>query len=876
MALKVFSENNDTTESGFIQAIQYAVAHGAKVINESFGSNNFPDTTEDITREMDDAAVAAGVTVVVSSGDAGVSSTIGSPATDPNLISVGATTTFRSYAQANYGGFDNPAVGNGRWLDNNISDLSSGGFSQAGNTLDLVAPGDLNWILCSTNPSMYTGCADIYGGTDIGIDLSGGTSESSPLTAAAAADVIQAYAQTHGGTDPSPALIKQILMSSATDIDAPADEQGAGLLNVYGAVKLAESLPGQTLTHHGIFPILDGGVLASPNQVNFVGSPGTPESQQISLTNTSPIWQHVDLSTRALTREVADSGVQTFNMDPSNPTTNDGTIQIWSGVTEVYQTETFSVPWTYPGEPSRLLFSADYQYTGQGSLLHVALFEPDGTYAAFTLPQGLGDYAHVEVTDPKPGTWTALFFTEQDGATPGGVGTSGPVQWDAQTWTYAPAGTITPSWLNIAPGQTATATLRLTTPSAAGDTDQSIVISSFDGQTTIPVTVRSVVALGPSGGTFTGVLTGGNGRDGAQAQQNTYYFNVPAGETDLDASVALANNPPAGFLPGDELLAYLVDPNGQIVGYSSNVTLEPSPSGLEGVAGLYTQIYHVDPIPGQWELLLDWENPVSGAELTDPFTGAIEFNQVKVSNNLPDSSSTSVLTATAYDVTIDNTGVAPEGFFVDARLNGQTTAYDLPNQNGPSTMTLPLPAGFAFPYYLVPTHTTELEASVTSADGTTPVTFDMEPFPGDPDISSAVNSPDVTSTIGPGSASLTYSQPEVSPGLWYLNPDEIGPYPVTGIPSDPVTVDLKAVTETFDAAVSSSTGDLWNGTLANPLYLLPGQIGTIQVEIAPTASPSTVVSGTLYVNDITLASFVGAADTDGDELAAIPYEYKVG
>lgn len=425
MGLKVYAQNHDTTESGFLQAIQYAVQSGAKVINQSFGSNNFPDTALDVTREADDAAVAAGVTVVVSSGDAGTTSTIGSPASDSNVISVGASTTFRAYAQDNNGGFYNPSVGNGRWVDNNISSLSSGGFTQSGTTIDLVAPGDLNWALCSTNTAEYSDCTS-DNVTPSSIELSGGTSESAPLTAAAAADVIQAYAKTHGGTDPSPALVKQILMSTATDINAPASEQGAGLLNIQAAVQLAASQPASNRWAPS------AGLLISPNQVNIVASPTTPESQQISITNPGPVPAPVLLSTRALSRKISDSGVQTFTMDPGNPTTNTGTIQIWSGVTEVYQTETFNVPRTDPWTPSRLVFSADYQYTGQTSLLHFALFEPDGTYAGYSVPQGLGDYGEVEVANPPAGTWTAEFFTAQD--TANYIGTSGLVQWDASTW----------------------------------------------------------------------------------------------------------------------------------------------------------------------------------------------------------------------------------------------------------------------------------------------------------------------------------------------------------------------------------------------------------------------------------------------------------
>ena len=784
LAEKVFSTNNDTTESGFIQAIQYAVEHGAKVINESFGANNVPDTVLDVTREADDAADAAGVTVVVSSGDAGVTSTIGSPATDPNLISVGASTTFRSYAQSNSGGFDNPAVGNGRWADSNISGLSSAGFAESGNTVNLVAPGDDNWALCSTNGALYTDCPGVFGGTNIGIQDFGGTSESAPLTSAAAADVIQAYAETHGGTNPTPALVKQILVSTATDIGAPADEQGAGLLNVGAAVNLAESLPGP-MRHNEHRAPSGGGLLLSPSQVNFVGQPGTPQSAQISLSNTGLSTERVHVSTRALTHEVSDSGVHTFILDPSSLTANSGTMPIWSGIDEVFQTETFNVPRTDPSSGSRLLFSADYQFTGQGSLLHVALFEPDGTYAAYTVPQGLADFAEAEVTDPAPGRWTALFFTELDGATgPGSLGTSGPIQWDAQTWQYAPAGSITPSTLTIPAGQARMATLSLTTPTATGDTDQSVVVSSDDSQTTIPVTVRSVVPIGPGGGTFNGVLTGGNGRAGAPAQTNTYFFQVPPGQTDLDASITLADNPSAGLVPGDALIASLVDPNGQTVGYSTNFTLEPTNGGLQTAVSQFTQIYHVTPLPGQWELVLGWQNPVVGDELNDAFTGSITFNQVSVSSNLPDSPSASLpaLTSTAFDVHVKNTGVAPEAFFVDPRLNDQTETVNLPNQNPAitaSAFTIPL-AGFSngltFPYYLVPTHTTQLQANVSSADGTTPVTFDMEYFPGDPDLSPAVASTGVMGSFGPGSASLSYGQnPEVSPGLWLINPDEIGP-----------------------------------------------------------------------------------------------------
>jgi len=92
----------------------------------------------------------------------------------------------------------------------------------------VVAPGDRGWSLCSTNTTEFTGCADIDHGSNPAprIWAAGGTSASAPETSGTAALVIQAYANAHGGSLPSPALVEQIIVSTATDLGAPAYHQG--------------------------------------------------------------------------------------------------------------------------------------------------------------------------------------------------------------------------------------------------------------------------------------------------------------------------------------------------------------------------------------------------------------------------------------------------------------------------------------------------------------------------------------------------------------------------------------------------------------------------------------------------------------------------
>ena len=153
----------------------------------------------------------------------------------------------------------------------------------------------------------------------------------------------------------------------------------------------------------------------------------------------------------------------------------------------------------------------------------MALFEPDGTYAGYTLPQGLGDFEAAEVANPHQVSGRHCSSHELDGATTGGTGTSGPIQWDAQTWLYAPAGSISPAAPEHPPGTDGNSDFE-PDHSGVGRRHQPVDRDLFfGGQTTVPVTVRSVIPIGPAGGTFSGVLTGGNGRAGAPAERTRTF-----------------------------------------------------------------------------------------------------------------------------------------------------------------------------------------------------------------------------------------------------------------------------------------------------------------------------------------------------------------
>jgi hypothetical protein len=861
VALKVFSNSGVSTTSGFLQAIDYAVSvDHVNVINESFGSDPFPDVTSlDAVKEFNDLAVRAGTTVVVASGDAGPFNTIGSPASDPHVISVGASTDFRFYAQTNYAGADQFAPRG--WESDNISSLSSSGYTQDGRTLDLVAPGDLSFASCTPNVARYADCVNFLGKPSP-VEESGGTSQSSPTVAGAAALVFQAYEKAHHGTPPSPAAVKQILLSTATDLGAPATEQGTGLLNSLKAVELASWAPhrdpaGPTLK-------------LSANQLNYAGKPGAAASWSVTVTNAARAAQTVAVSGRGFgAGSVLKQATVTLSDAKSPQFTN------WSGTASNFGTVKFSVPRGQDLLNASIAWPASVSGTGNlNARVRVILVDPAGRLAAHSLPQGVGGYGSAQVLHPAAGSWTAVIFSDTAKA----GGTAGTVRFGASVSSAQPFGTVSPSTLVLAPGASGVVHVSARVPAGAGDSSGSVVFATAAGPVSVPVTLRGQVQARPGvTGTFSGVLTGGNGRAPGEGQVAAYSFTVPsstghsnppAAARDVDVDVTLAND------PANQVSGYLVAPGGETMGYGSNFLTTGFDSGGVPVEspGRQLSMYAADPVPGVWTVIIDFTSPVPGNELADPFTGRIRFNAVSASRGaLPNSPSASLAAGkpVTYKIAVHNTGAAPEDIFLDPRLSS-LQSYLLQPQDQVAGLKLPLSASASPPEWIVPTMTQSVSAQAISS---VPVMFDFGPFPGDPDEASSTGR----------TASATYpfgnARTPVTPGLWFAAPDEIGPYPANGATGATVTTAMSAVTQQFDTTASPATGDFWRFSAAplagsasyNLLAVDPGQTRTITLTVKPSGPSGTVVRGTLYVDD-----FVDSLQfLSGSQLAALPYSYRV-
>jgi hypothetical protein len=564
----------------------------ADVISESFGSTSLPTSRSgQLLAQADNAAVAAGVTVVESSGDSGPQGTMITAADDPAVIAAGGVDNFHIVALND---------GYHSYVSNNMAAQSSGATAPTGKVVDLVAS---DWFGGETDCApLINGCPDDYP-----IEAAAGTSEASPLIAGAAADVIQAYRDTHSGASPTPAMIKDILTGTATSIDAPADQQGAGLLNVYAAVRAAQQMPGTTDTQGpGDAPSL----ITSPSQLDITADGGSVSDQTLSLYNASTRPTLVTGSYRWIGPEFPISPVTTENVsapDPSLP------------VPEAGATAASDITFNVPPHLSRLDADMIWPDPTNDNMLEFVLFDPQGAIVQESYDDGTPGQAgsspniqHAEVTDPAPGRWTARFlwggiddFVELPPAAPGTY--RGPMSFRVSGQDYLSSPAIRP--VAIPARSSVSVPLHVLMPVQPGDYPESVQLSASNGAAdSVPIARRVLIPSG--GGAFQTRIIGTSARDVGQI--NTYEINVPAGAPSL--SVALHT---ADASADNVFRYYLVSPAGTVVATATTPqTVNGQPSGA-------AELSTADPAAGQWQIDVVLRLTVSGDEFTQTVYGDV-------------------------------------------------------------------------------------------------------------------------------------------------------------------------------------------------------------------------------------------------------------
>jgi hypothetical protein len=672
-----FSDTNSAgqtvaPESQVIAGLQDAVNNGVNVVSESYGFGALPGATDDLLEPTNDAMVAAGVVVVESAGDSGSSGTVEAPADDPNVIDVGGTNDLRLLAQA-----DGYTKG---WLNDNMTTLSSGGTAPNGRTVDLVAPG-------------YLGLAAAGEGNDppLPTEAFGGTSQSAPFVSGAAADVIQAYRDTHGGTTPTPAVVKQILTSTSTDIGAPSDQQGAGLLNIYAAVQAARQMPGTSQSHAS-----GSAVVATPSQVDVQGPGGSTQHTSVSLYNASSSTEKVSGSYRALGSERAFGKPVTENVTAPA-----------AGAAIPAQGATAAAPVKFTVPKGADVLDADMRWTdptnSDDNILSFILTDPSGKLAQLSYDYGAAngtnaspDIQHATVEHPAAGTWTAqIVWADGRGhvqTAPNTPGTyRGPVTFQAsgQNFSTVPAtGSVT-----IAAHHSATVPLAVAMPRIPGDAPESVQFSGSGGlATSVPVARRVLIPSG--GGAFVAPLTSSVSRGPGQIK--TFYVNVPKGERDLDISLYApdhaANDPVYYYLFSPADLDPSITESGNIQVSATDTT--PTADNPTGRASLIAP----NPQPGLWEIDVMQGATTDGSTFLNPVIGVLAYNQLAPvhETGLPTSASTTIASGASVPVTVTVKNTTNHvGYFeiqpAGTDITGGNTATPLelqPGATGTLTATL--------------------------------------------------------------------------------------------------------------------------------------------------------------------------------------------
>jgi len=245
--LRVLNSTGTGSVSGLLNALNwvlsYRTQYNIRVVNMSLGSPAVDSYKNDPVCQAVRKLVDAGIVVVAAAGNNGKNSAgqkiygqIHSPGNEPSAITVGAANTFGTDTRAD----DAVTTYSSRGPTRSFY-TDSYGVKHYDNLIkpDLVAPGNkliyaeaIGNLLVTQNPQLDAGVSPVDNRKMMYMN---GTSMAAPIAAGAAALLLQANPKL------TPNMVKALLMYTSQPLAGfNMLEQGAGQLNIEGAVRLAK------------------------------------------------------------------------------------------------------------------------------------------------------------------------------------------------------------------------------------------------------------------------------------------------------------------------------------------------------------------------------------------------------------------------------------------------------------------------------------------------------------------------------------------------------------------------------------------------------------------------------------------------------------